>query len=88
MIDIALLRANAKKLGIRDIRQKGGDVLFTLNVLNLEAISALCSEDTYKKRAQFVASAKEPTLRLRLSTGIDSLKQTKIFLEHFGNYIL
>ena len=87
LIDIALLRAQAKKAGICDIRQKAGEVYFTLASLNLEAISALCSEEDYKKRVQFVATAKEPTLRLRLSAGIDSLKQSKVFIEHFGKYL-
>ena len=87
LIDIALLRANARKAGIKDIRQKAGEVLFALSNLNLEAISALCSEAEYKGRIQFVASAKEPTLRLRLTAGVDSLKQSKVFIEHFGKYL-
>ena len=86
LIDVALLRANARRLGITDIKQKGTDVLFTLSKLNLEAISALCSEPDYKSRVQFLASAKQPTLRLRLAGGIDSLRQSKIFIEHFGKY--
>ena len=88
LIEIALLRANARKLGITEIRQKAGDVLFTLSSLNLEAISALCAEADYKKRVQFVASAKDPTLRLKLASGIDSLRQSKVFIEHFGKYII
>ena len=87
LIDIALLRANARKLAIKDIRQKAGDVLFTLADLNLEAISALCSETEYKNRVQFIASAKEPTLRLKLSSGVDSLRQSKVFIEHFSKYM-
>ena len=86
LIDVALLRANANKLGITDIKQKAGDVLFTLCKLNLEAISALCAETEYKSRVQFVASAKQPTLRLRLASGVDSLRQSKVFVEHFGKY--
>ena len=87
LIDIALLRANAKKLGIKDIRQSGGDVLFTMVNLNLEAISGLCTEPEYKPRVQFIASAKEPTLRLKLASGVDSLKQSKVFLEHLRKYM-
>ena len=87
LIDIALLRANAKKASIQDIRQKSGELLFTLNNLNLEAISALCAETEYKNRVQFVASAKQPTLRLKLAAGIDSLKQSKIFIEHLRKYL-
>ena len=86
LIDVALLRSNARKLGITDIRQKAGDVMFTLATLNLEAISALCAEVDYKNRVQFVASAKVPTLRLKLAQGVDSLRQSKIFVEHFAKW--
>ena len=87
LIDIALLRAKAKKVGICDIKQKANEVYFTLVNLNLEAISALCSEADYKKRIQFIATAKQPTMRLQLAPGVDSLKQSKVFIEHFANYI-
>ena len=87
LIDIALLRANARKLGITDIRQKAGEVLFTLSDLNLEAISILCQNPDYKRRVQFIASAKQPTLRLRLASGVDSLKQSKVFVANFQNCI-
>ena len=87
LIDIALLRANARKVGIQDIRQKAGDVLFTLANLNLEAISALCAEAEYKARVQFIASAKQPTLRLKLSSGVDSLRQSKVFIDHLQKYM-
>ena len=86
LIDIALLRANARKVGIQDIRQKAGDVLFTLTTLDLEAISSLCAEPDYKNRIQFIASAKVPTLRLKLASGVDSLRQSKVFIEHFSQY--
>ena len=86
LVDIALLRANARKLGITDIKQKATDVLLTLHKLDLEAISLLCQEPDYKNRVQFIASAKQPTLRLKLSAGVDSLRQCKVFVEHFGKY--
>ena len=87
LIDIALLRANARKIGITDIKQKSGEVYFTLAKLNLEAISKLCADADYKNRVQFVASAKQPTIRLRLSSGVDSLKQSKIFVSRFSQCI-
>ena len=86
LVDIALLRANARTVGIQDIRQKAGDVLFTLWDLDLEAVSALCAETDYKNRVQFIASAKQPTLRLKLSSGVDSLRQSKTFIEHYSKY--
>ena len=82
LIDIALLRANARSVGVKDIKQKAGDVLFTLTELNFEAVSQLCSSPDYKNRLLFVATAKEPTLRLKLSSGVDSLKQSKVFIGH------
>ena len=84
LIDIALLRAQARKAGIKDIRQKAGDVLFTMTSLNFEAVSAVCADPDYKNRLVFVATAKEPTLRLKLASGVDSLKQSKVFIERYG----
>jgi len=86
LIEIALLRARARQAGIQDIRQKAGDVLFTLVDLDFEAVSALCADPDYKSRVLFVATAKQPTLRLKLSSGVDSLRQCKVFIERYGNY--
>ncbi len=83
LIEIALLRANARKAGICDIRQKASEILFTLTNMNFEAISALCAEAEYKSRVQFVATAKQPTLRLKLVSNVDSLKQAKVFVERY-----
>ena len=86
LIDIALLRAQAQQVGIQDIRQKAGDVLFTLTNLDFEAVSALCSDPDYKNRVLFVATAKQPTLRLKLSSGVDSLRQSKVFIQRFQSF--
>ena len=86
LIDVALLRANARKLSIKDIKQKGADVLFTLVNLDFDAVSALCADPDYKNRVTFVATAKEPTLRLKLVKGSDSLKQCKVFVERFQRF--
>mgnify|MGYP003302252005 CR=1 FL=1 len=87
LIDIALLRAEAKRCGIQDIRQKAGDVLFTMTNLNFEAVSAICADKVYKNRVFFVATAKQPTLRLKLSSGSDSLRQAKAFIARYQNCI-
>ena len=84
LIDIALLRAQARKVGIKDIRQKGSNVLFVLTNLNFEVVSALCADATYKTRILFLASAKEPTLQLKLASGVDSLKQCKVFVQKYS----
>ena len=46
-------------------------------------MSKICSDADYQKRVQFVASAKVPTLRLKLSPKVDSLKQSKVFVEKY-----
>ena len=87
LIDIALLRANARACGIQDIKQKAGDVLFTLSNLNFEAVSALCADPEYKTRVTFLPNAKLPTLRLKLTPKVDSLKQSKVFISRYQNFI-
>ena len=87
LIDIALLRANARRAGIKDIKQKAGDVLFTLTDLKFDAVSNMCADPDYKNRLTFVATAKEPTLRLRLSSGVDSLRQSKVFVRRYLEFI-
>ena len=87
LVEIALLRANARTVGITDIKQKASDLLFTLHNLNFEGISALCADPDYKARVQFVATAKVPTLRLKLVSGVDSLRQAKAFVERFRKYV-
>ena len=83
LVEIALLRANARNVGICDIRQKASEVQFTMRNLNFEAITNLCNDPDYKNRVQLIASAKEPTMRLRLVPGVDSLRQSKAFIERF-----
>ncbi|MBQ8354084.1 MAG: transcription-repair coupling factor [Oscillospiraceae bacterium] len=83
LVDIALLRAKAKECAITDIRQKAGEIWFTLAELNIDAVGRICSDADYQKRVQFVASAKVPTLRLKLAPKVDTLKQTKVFVEKY-----
>ena len=87
LVEIALLRANARKVGISDIRQKASQVQFTLVNLNVEAVSALCADPDYSKRIQFVASAKTPTLMLKLASGVDPLRQSKAFIARYQKYL-
>ena len=73
LVDVALLRALARGAGITDIRQKAGDVLFVIPNLSFEAVTRMCGDSSYKNRITLVATAKEPTLKLKLSAGVDSL---------------
>ena len=87
LIDIALLRAKAREVGIKDIRQKAGDVFFTLANLNFDAVGALCNDPDYKLRVAFLPNAKEPMLRLKLSKNVDSLKQSKVFVDRYRGFV-
>ncbi len=86
LIDIALLRAKARTLGIQDIKQKSGDVLFTLYNLNFDAVGAICADPDYKTRVTFLPNAKQPTLRLKLAAKVDSLKQCKVFVDRYASF--
>ena len=59
-------------------------MLFVLANLNFEAVGSLCADPDYKARVVFLANAKEPTLRLKLASGVDSLKQSKVFIERYA----
>ena len=72
-----------KKIGIFDIRQKAGEIHFAMLTLDFNAISMLSDTTDYKNRVQLVASAKQPTIKLRLASGVDSLKQAKVFIDRF-----
>ena len=83
LVDVALLRALARGAGITDIRQKAGDVLFVIPNLSFEAVTRMCGDSSYKNRITLVATAKEPTLRLKLVSGVDSLRQSRVFVESY-----
>ena len=81
LIDIALLRAEARQCHITDIRQKAGEILFAMSDLNFEAVSLVCADPDYKNRLFFMPNAKLPSLRLKLHSSADSLKQAKAFIQ-------
>ncbi len=83
LIDIALLRSQAKRCHIQDIKQKGSEILLTLSELNLDSVSAICADGDYKNRLFFVATAKKPTLRFKLHSSTDSLKQCKALISRW-----
>ncbi len=87
LIDIALLRSQAKLCRIQDIKQKGADVMLTLAELDFEAVSAICADPDYKNRLFFVPNAKLPSLRFKLHSGTDSLKQCKALIARWKSLL-
>ena len=86
LIDVALLRAKARAAGIKDIKQRGSEVQFVLADLDFQAVSALCGDKDYSARVTFLPNAKEPSLRLKLVPGPDSLKQSSLFVARFASF--
>jgi hypothetical protein len=54
--------------------------------MNFEAVGTVCADPDYKNRLFFVATAKQPTLRLKLHSSTDSLKQSKAFIQKLQTY--
>ena len=75
LIDVALLRAEAARLGVTDLTQKGQDLFVTFVRLDFQAISAVCADPLYAKRLFIQPKSRTPMLRLRLRPGENSLKQ-------------
>ena len=83
LIAVALLRADAAKLGISEITQKGAALRFTLSAFDLQRISALCARESYKGRLLFSAG-ETPYLTLKLKKGEDGLKLARRLVEEYG----
>ena len=53
----------------------------------IDAVSAVCADPDYKNRLMLVATAKLPTLRLKLHSSADSLKQSKVFVSRLQELV-
>ena len=84
LIDVALLRAEAAKLAVTDITQKGSDLLFTLLALDLETVSALCAAPELNGRLFVQPKSRQPVLRLKLRREENSLKAAVALVERFA----
>ena len=82
LISVALLRSAASAVGIIDIAQKAGCLLFSVPKFNLAVVSALCG-GKYKSRMLFAAGDK-PYLSLRLRKGEDPLKSAQQVVEDYA----
>ena len=83
LISVALMRAVAAQNGIREINQKGLDLRFYLESLDLARVSALCAGEKYKDRLVFSAGEK-PCLTLKLRRGEDVLRAGQGLVEAYA----
>ncbi len=76
LMDIALLRAEAVRIGVRDITQRAGEIAFTFaspGAVPVQAVMLLCSLPKNRRRLTLSATGTEPKLTLRLAPGEDAL---------------
>ena len=83
LISIALLRTEAGRVGISDIVQKGNHLNFLLRTLDLQRVSGLCAQASYKGRLLFSAGEK-PYLSLRVKPGENVLKLAQTLVNAYG----
>jgi transcription-repair coupling factor (superfamily II helicase) len=76
LISVALLRAEAARVGITDIDQKNGSLLLTIPKFDLRQVSQLCGGEKYKGRLLFSAGEK-PYLSLKLKKSEDPLRAAR-----------
>ena len=67
LVNIALLRCEASKSGIKDIAQKSGRVYFKLEEFDVSCFSALYAMPEYKNRLKLEAGT-EPVITLKLKS--------------------
>ena len=83
LIAVALLRSDAAHCGVRELTQKGNNVIFSLDAFELRRVSTLCAQDRWKGRILFSAGEK-PALTLRLKKGEDPLKFARLMVEDYS----
>ncbi len=83
LIDIALLRAEAAARDVKDISQRGRELLFTLRSFSFEEISRLCALPEYKNRLYLAPKANVPILCLKLLQKEDPLKAAQKFFKNY-----
>ena len=82
LISIALLRSGAAQRGITEISQKETLLRFSLPKPDFALVSALCSQEKYRRRLLFSAGEK-PHLALRLKQGDDILKLARMVVADY-----
>ncbi len=80
LLDVALLRAAAARVGVSDISQKGDALRLQLAVFHPEAVVAVCGQAKYKGRLS-IAAGESPSIQLKLRPGGDPLESAMELVE-------
>ncbi|MDL2300569.1 transcription-repair coupling factor [Clostridiaceae bacterium OttesenSCG-928-D20] len=84
LIQVALLRADATRAGIREIYQKESVLFFELSDFDMEKVSALYGQNDYKGRLK-VEAGQKPRLSLRLKSAKRVLDEARGFVQSYLN---
>lgn len=82
LLQVALLRGEAERAGVSEIAQKGGMLLFTLAVFNMERVSALYAQTEYKGRVKVEAGTR-PCVSLHLRSGKRVVETARKFIADY-----
>ena len=74
LLDVALLRAAAVRVGITEITQKDTSVQFVMEDMDLQRLAVVCGMKKYRSRLRLGAGS-TPCVVLRLQPGADVLEQ-------------
>ena len=83
LLDIALLRADASRLDIKEITQKNGRLFFYLRDIQPERVLALCALPDFKVRLA-VSAGDKPNFALKLKPGENPLEAAKKLIFAYG----
>ena len=84
LVQVALLRADAGKVGVTDISQKNGCLKFLLAQFDMQKVSALYARLEFKGRLKVDAGAK-PGVILRLKTRTHVIEQARAFVSAWAD---
>ncbi|MCD7919153.1 MAG: transcription-repair coupling factor [Clostridiales bacterium] len=85
LVSVALLRANANRCGIVDIKQQGTVVNFTLRDFDLKGFARLNSVPKLKGRLLVNPNSSKPNIALRLKAGENSLTWSEEFVKQYAH---
>ncbi|MDO4812518.1 MAG: transcription-repair coupling factor [Eubacteriales bacterium] len=81
LMDVALLRTAAASIGVSDISQRGGEIIFTFgSAFPVQAVMKICVMPRNRHRLTLHAGS-EPKLVLRIKSGEDALESALTLVE-------
>ncbi|MDO4845230.1 MAG: transcription-repair coupling factor [Oscillospiraceae bacterium] len=86
LIDAALLRAEAARAGICEVKQRESVILLTPYAADLEAVSAACGDPSMRGKLLFSAG-KTPLLTARLAKGEDPLRLARAVVRVYAAHL-